>query len=215
MTEQLNSFSSLSPAIQKEKMVRLIQGLQQIHTTPIKASHYITLTEFLPYPPYEEVLQLYGTWKNFLIESGVIKASAKPQKTSISRTPKEKPILIQNKLSIEESLHLCSKKIGPSFTVRQYTELRKKYPSMMSASNITHHHGSWKLALTYHGYLSGEAQSKKNCLKALESAQIDFNTCNLTITQYRKWLKNNVGPSVPMIKLRFGNWRNALSFLTD
>lgn len=214
MTAPLNSFSSLPPSVQKEKLIHLIQVLQRLHTKPMKATYYITLTKFLPYPSFEEVIQLFGSWNNFLNESGIVKVSIKPEKKAIPCSSKEKSISIRNKLSIEESLHLCSKKIGPSFTVRQYAELRKKHPSMMSASNITHHYGSWKQALTYHEYFSGDAQSKTNCLKALQSACLDLNTCNLTITQYRKWLRDNVGPSVAMIKLRFGNWKNALASLS-
>lgn len=182
----------------------------------MNASHYNKLATNLPYPPLSEINSLFGSWSTLLLAANIITP------TNLKSLPNLDNIVVKKhrikKSSVEDSLKLCSNKHGDRFTIKDYTEVRKNNPKMLSVNSILYHYGTWKNALQLHGYTSTRSFTDDDCLLAVEKAIVDMNTTVFYIssTMYVNWIKEHPEhPSLTTLITRFGSWNNTLNVLKN
>lgn len=200
--------TSTSTLATDEKIIRLIQGLHQMHHSPMKATHYQKLAAQLPYPSLEEINARFGSWTQLLERAGIIDATRLSSKEQLVLN-RPAPVKRANRWTIEESVAFYIAQKGTNMTIRSYTELRDLHTEMMSANTIIRRFGTWKNALTHFHLTSNGFFSDQDCLEALKQAAETHGPL-LTSQQYAKWARAHHAPSLTLLIERFSSWREAL-----
>ncbi|MGI1805470.1 homing endonuclease associated repeat-containing protein [Exiguobacterium sp. TDN 0502] len=200
--------TSTSTLATDEKIIRLIQGLHQMHHSPMKATHYQKLAAQLPYPSLEEINARFGSWTQLLERAGIIDATRLSSKEQLVLN-RPAPVKRANRWTIEESVAFYVAQKGTNMTIRSYTELRDLHTEMMSANTIIRRFGTWKNALTHFHLTSNGIFSDQDCLEALKQAAETHGPL-LTSQQYAKWARAHHAPSLTLLIERFSSWREAL-----
>ncbi len=200
--------TSTSTLATDEKIIRLIQGLHQMHHSPMKATHYQKLAAQLPYPSLEEINARFGSWAHLLETAGIVKASHLSTK---DRMTLNRPAAVKRtkRWSIEESVAFYVAQKGTNMTIRAYTELRDLHSEMLSANTIIRRFGTWKNALAHFDLTSNGFFTDQDCLEALKQAAETHGPL-LTSQQYAKWARAHQAPSLTLLIERFSSWREAL-----
>lgn len=196
--------------LEKTDVIRLVQGLHQIHKRTISASYYQKLCLYLDYPSIDNIITLFGSWSNLLETSGIVNNLSIPDRNRLNRLSNDGKI---KKLSASESLQLYASLHGRHFTMREYTEFRNTRPELLSCNSIINQYKGWNKALSEHGFVSRGRYSKEECLKALHQASLEI-TNPLTTSKYIEWSSTNSGPSLSTIFKYFESWNQAITILS-
>ncbi|ACB60937.1 hypothetical protein Exig_1477 [Exiguobacterium sibiricum 255-15] len=197
-----------------EKIIRLIQGLHQLHTAPMKAAHYQKLARYLPYPSLSEIERRFGSWTRLLEQAGIIRTSELSTEKRAVLDRSKTDSANSDRWSVDDSIAFYVKTCGSRITIRSYSELRANYPQMMSANTIIRHHGTWKQALAHFQLSSSGLYSNEDCLNALREA---YDAIGPTITsqEYVRYSRTHQAPSLTLLIERFSSWREALRLLEE
>ncbi|MCT4781011.1 MULTISPECIES: homing endonuclease associated repeat-containing protein [Exiguobacterium] len=197
-----------------EKIIRLIQGLHQLHTTPMKAAHYQKLAMHLPYPSLQEIEQRFGSWTKLLEQAGIVKPFELSIEDHLMLNRAKPDTSSQKRWSVDESIAFYIKTRGSRVTIRSYSGLREKHPQMVSANTIIRHYGTWKQALAHFQLSSNGFYSDADCLNALRQAYKELGP-DLTSQEYVRFARKHQSPSLTLLIERFASWREALRILEE
>lgn len=206
--------TSTSTKTTDEKIIRLIQGLHQLHLTPMKATHYQKLARHLPYPSLPEIEKRFGSWTHLLEQAGIIRARELSNEKRVALDRSKSDTSHSNRWSVDESIAFYVKKCGSRITIRSYSALRVNHPQMMSANTIIRHYGTWKQALAHFQLSSNGFYSNEDCLGALRQAYEALGP-TLTSKEYVQFARKHQLPSLTLLIERFSSWREALRILEE
>ncbi|MGX8238741.1 homing endonuclease associated repeat-containing protein [Exiguobacterium undae] len=205
--------TSTSTSTTNQKIIQLIQGLHQLHTTPMKAAHYQKLATYLPYPSLEEIEQRFGSWTKLLEQAGVVKPIDLSNRDRLTLN-RSKSSPSRKRWTVEESITFYVETCGSRVTIRSYSELRTAHPQMMSANTIIRHYGTWKQALAHFQLSSNGFYSDEDCLNALRQAYEKIGPA-ITSQDYVRFARKQQLPSLTLLIERFTSWREALRILEE
>ena len=193
-------------------MIKLVQALSTIHGKPISLMHYEKLAKHLPYPSYEEIKKMLGTWTTLLHMAGIIDIQ-KESEVYINKLNNDKGMLrTPKKLSHFQSLLFYKQLNDSCITIKKYELFRKQNPNMCSSNTIIKHYGTWREAVKIHNLKTTRRYSEEECICYLLAAQENLKD-NFNSSQYSKWAKHNDGPSLSTVLKHCFTWENAVKRL--